>query len=222
MGKARGVSKRRRKAGSFHYKTSKKLKRQRLRELRKCGPVNCDIIRNAWDQKKSLKNNMKNMGLSENPNSLLNGPKFHEKFKNANKEDDYSNNIALRVHQMLKAKQKRLNKLKKLNQFDVEMVDTNDNNENIKKKTVAEKLTEMAEKPRIKNFRFGPDQVKFCIYMIEKYGNDYEAMARDKINYYQESAGQIRAKINKFLKIPTNRNVYEKVKQLCNEKLNLE
>lgn len=217
MGKAKGVSKRRRKAGSFHYKTSKKLKRQRLRELRKCGPVNCDIIRNAWDQKKSLKNNMKNMGLSEDPNRLLSEPKFYEKFKNVNKEDDYSNNIALRLHQMLKQKQSRSNKLKKLNQFDVEMIDSDNN----KEKTVAEKLSEMAEKPRNKNFRFGPDQVKFCIYMIEKYGDDYEGMARDKINYYQESAGQIRAKINKFLKIPTNRNVYEKVKQLCNEKLNL-
>ncbi|OTF74388.1 nucleolar protein 16-like protein, partial [Euroglyphus maynei] len=93
MGKARGVSRRRRKAGSFHYKRSNKLKRQRLRELRKCGSINCDAIRESWDQKKSLISNMKNMGLAEDPNKLLSGVKFHEKYKNPALNNDRQESI---------------------------------------------------------------------------------------------------------------------------------
>ena len=82
MGKASGVSRRRLKAGSFHYRHNNKLKRQRLRVLRKCNTINCDAIRQSWDDKKSLINNMKNMGLAEDPNKLLSDVKFHEKYKN--------------------------------------------------------------------------------------------------------------------------------------------
>lgn len=38
-------------------------------------------------------------------------------------------------------------------------------------------------------------------------------MARDKRNYYQESAGQIREKIKKFKQIPVNYNAYKLAKE---------
>ncbi len=37
---------------------------------------------------------------------------------------------------------------------------------------------------------------------------------RDKMNYYQESAGQIKQKINKFKSIPSQWNAYTKAKQM--------
>ncbi|KAF7490307.1 Nucleolar protein 16 [Sarcoptes scabiei] len=202
MGKARAVSKRRRKAGSFHYKRRSKLKRQRQKELRKCGPMNCDLIRESWNEQKSLKTNMKNLGLSEDPNKLLNGPCFYEKFKNKSQEN-VQDNIVLRLHERLKKKKlrdtKRLLRKKASNEI----------------ATVADKLSELASKPSMKNFKFGPEQIKFCSYMLEKYGDDYESMARDQRNFYQESPGQIRTKIKKFLSIDSNRRIYENAKQIC-------
>lgn len=38
-------------------------------------------------------------------------------------------------------------------------------------------------------------------YYIGKYGDNYEAMARDKKNVYQDSPGQLRYKIKKYIKI---------------------
>ncbi|CAI9717750.1 Hypothetical predicted protein [Octopus vulgaris] len=42
------------------------------------------------------------------------------------------------------------------------------------------------------------EDVKYCILMMEKYGEDYEKMARDYRNYYQDTPNQIKKKINKF------------------------
>nr|XP_027203489.1 nucleolar protein 16-like [Dermatophagoides pteronyssinus] len=217
MGKARGVSKRRKKAGSFHYKRSNKLKRQRLKELRKGGSINCDAVRQSWDPKKSLIKNMKTMGLAEDPNKLLSDVKFYEKFKNPALNNDRNESIVQRLHRKLERNhQKTLKKkMKKSNEFAVENVAEKSTTTTTKTTSVAEKLAEIASQPATKNFRFSPDQIKFCAYMIEKYGEDYDAMCRDKRNYYQESAGQIRSKIRKFLSIPSHRNVYEMAKKIC-------
>lgn len=222
MGKARAVSKRRRKAGSFHYKRRSKLKRQRQKELRKCGPMNCDLIRESWNEQKSLKTNMKNLGLSEDPNKLLNGPCFYEKFKNKSQEN-VQDNIVLRLHERLKKKKlrdtKRLLRKKASSKNDAndddEPMNVDDENDPDEIATVADKLSELASKPSMKNFKFGPEQIKFCSYMLEKYGDDYESMARDQRNFYQESPGQIRTKIKKFLSIDSNRRIYENAKQIC-------
>lgn len=39
---------------------------------------------------------------------------------------------------------------------------------------------------------------RFCIYMLEKYAENYESMERDYKNYYQLTAAQIRRKIELF------------------------
>ncbi|CAJ0581924.1 unnamed protein product, partial [Mesorhabditis spiculigera] len=37
--------------------------------------------------------------------------------------------------------------------------------------------------------------VQFCIYMLERHGDDYEAMSRDKKNLFQETPKQIQKKL---------------------------
>jgi hypothetical protein len=37
-----------------------------------------------------------------------------------------------------------------------------------------------------------------CIYMIEKYGEDYKKMCRDHKNYYQDTPAQLKRRINTF------------------------
>jgi hypothetical protein len=140
------------------------------------------------------------MGLSVNPNKTLSIPNMYEEIESINKKS-------------------KSNKTKK--------------GKNQKSKVVTD-LEAIANKPQDKNFRFGPETIKFCVYMIEKYGNDYKvfkmffnysmflisinfilkAMMRDKKNYYQESVGQIKQKINKFKSIPEQWNAYIKAKQM--------
>lgn len=76
---------------------------------------------------------------------------------------------------------------------------------NSKKKTVTSEyvksLEREANRPTKKKFKFGKEMCKELEYYIQKYGDDYQAMARDKKNIYQDSPGQLRYKINKYIKI---------------------
>lgn len=219
MGKARGVARRRRKAKSQRYVRSKKLKQVRKRELRKGGSITNDVVRAAWDDQKSLKANLSSMGLSHDPNKLLSGPRLVDKWSRTSTNDDSGTNMVLRMHQRLKQKRQKslIKKTKKLKRNDQESMLIDEEEESPETETVADKLATMALQPSAKNFRFGPENIKFCAYMIEKYDNDYESMSRDKLNRYQESAGQIRAKIRKFLSIDSHRRAFEMARDACDE-----
>lgn len=81
--------------------------------------------------------------------------------------------------------------------------DPNKKEKNIKKKPTEfiAKLEKEANKPVKKKFKFGKVMCEELDYYIEKYGDDYESMARDKRNIYQDSPGQLRYKIKKYQKI---------------------
>lgn len=64
-----------------------------------------------------------------------------------------------------------------------------------------QELEKEANKPKKQKFKFGKVMCKELEYYINKYGEDYESMARDKKNVYQDSPGQLRYKIKKYLKI---------------------
>lgn len=73
-----------------------------------------------------------------------------------------------------------------------------------KKQVISEFVQELerkANKPQKKNFKFGKVMCAELEYYINKYEDDYEAMARDKKNIYQDSPGQLRYKIKKYIKI---------------------
>ena len=63
-------------------------------------------------------------------------------------------------------------------------------------------------------FRFTPTQVSLITYMMDKHGEDWEAMARDNKNHYQETAAKLRGMIRKFISIPEHYVVYCKEKGL--------
>lgn len=52
-----------------------------------------------------------------------------------------------------------------------------------------------------KRFKFSKRMCDELEYYVNKYGDDYQAMARDKKNIYQDSPGQLRYKISKHLKL---------------------
>lgn len=76
------------------------------------------------------------------------------------------------------------------------------------KKYIAEALEQEAKAPRVKRFRLPNSQVDWITYLMDKYGTDYKAMARDKKNYNQETWKQLRAKIKRFQSIPEQYSKY--------------
>lgn len=78
------------------------------------------------------------------------------------------------------------------------------------KSFVMEQLEKDAKAPRVRKLRLPNSQVEWLTYLLNKYGSDYKAMARDKKNYYQETWKQIRAKIKQFRGIPEQFEEYLK------------
>lgn len=64
--------------------------------------------------------------------------------------------------------------------------------------------------------------MEFITYLLDKYGHDYKAMARDKKNYYQETWKQLRAKIKMFMGIPQQYGEYLNSKGLLDKEENEE
>lgn len=63
---------------------------------------------------------------------------------------------------------------------------------------VVGELQSIADLPTKKRERISEPMVEYCIYMMDKYGDDFKAMARDIKNYYQDTPKQIRKKITWF------------------------
>ncbi|KAI4471087.1 hypothetical protein MML48_1g21880 [Holotrichia oblita] len=74
------------------------------------------------------------------------------------------------------------------------------------------KLEKDAKAPRVKLFRLPKGQVEWITYLMDKYGNDFKAMVKDKRNYNQETWKQLRAKIKRFKSIPEQYSEYIKNK----------
>ncbi|KAK9496405.1 hypothetical protein O3M35_013308 [Rhynocoris fuscipes] len=77
------------------------------------------------------------------------------------------------------------------------------------KKSVVEKMETDAKAPRVKNFQLPKTQVLELTKFMDKYGEDYKSMAKDrKLNYMQQTWKQIRQRINRFKSIPEQYNEY--------------
>ncbi|XP_067936716.1 nucleolar protein 16-like isoform X2 [Watersipora subatra] len=81
------------------------------------------------------------------------------------------------------------------------------------KKAVRKELEYKASLPENVKLRLSEPDTQYVIYMMENYGEDYKAMARDKKNYYQDTPKQIRKKILKFQKIPELFDAYKLMKE---------
>lgn len=81
---------------------------------------------------------------------------------------------------------------------------------NLSKKVVAEKLLQDAKAPRIKGLRLPGSVVEWVTYLMDTYGSDYKAMARDKKNRDQETWKQLRRTIKLFKSIEEQYSQYLK------------
>ena len=140
-------------------------------------------MRSQWDDHKTVKQNLQDMGLAYDPNKILSVPSTR-------------NNLGLPS---------------------LELMDIDHKPSSKKGKKLVDDLQEDAEKSSKKKkktpIKLGTEVSKFVVYMMEKHGDDFEAMQRDKKNIYQYSAGQIKGLIKKFLSNPINRNAYMRAQE---------
>ncbi|CAB3227037.1 unnamed protein product [Arctia plantaginis] len=175
-----------------------KLNRKRMHiKQRSTGDVNCKPLKDAWDFKKSTLRNMKEMGLASDPNKVIKIPNFkQEKVKIAkkivNEDESDDDDVEEEIVQL------------------------------VPKKEIVEILEKEARAPRQRRFMLPKGQVEFITYLLDKYGHDYKAMAKDKKNYYQETWKQLRAKVKTFMGIPKQYSEYLASKGLLDKEDNEE
>ncbi|XP_063534666.1 nucleolar protein 16 [Cydia strobilella] len=171
-----------------------KLNRKRMHlKQRSTGQVNCTTLKEAWDMKKSTLRNLKEMGLANDPNKAIKIPNY---------------------------KQEQLKRAKKIvNQEESSESEEDTEVKIIPKKEVVERLEKEARAPRERRFMLPKGQVEYLTYLLDKYGHDYKAMARDKKNFYQETWKQIRAKIKTFMGIPKQYGEYLKARGLLDKEI---
>ncbi|XP_072026071.1 nucleolar protein 16-like [Amphiura filiformis] len=165
----RGVKKQNKKYG---YNVNR---RKQWKKARKMPTVKCEQLKNAWDQHKSVHQNLMDMGVASDPNKVLRIPKVHE----------------------VMAPQP----IEKMD------VDKPDKSKPLKPHVIDEMMQE-ASLPYAKRMKLSDPMVKYCIHLMDKYGEDYKAMARDKKNYYQDTPKQIKKKIALFKQMPEQYKKY--------------
>jgi len=124
--------------------------------------VDCQAMKEVWDTRVSLKENMTNMGVAFDANNVV--PK-------------------------ISSKQKMVKEMKKKKGLEV---DENEVDGVKRKTEVVAKLENEAKFEAKQTFRFTATQVQLITYMMDKHGEDWSAMARDPKNHYQETAAKLR------------------------------
>ncbi|XP_071947974.1 nucleolar protein 16-like [Antedon mediterranea] len=181
------ANKRTRNRKKFNYNVNR---RKKWKKMTKQPTILCEQIKKNWDPKKTVKNNMKDMGLSYDPNESVPMPKTKDVMKPKHLKE--SEQMDVDNQQMRKKKKTDPTKLHVVEELeDISKLPTNPKN----------------------TIRLSVPVVQRCVYMLDKYGEDYKAMARDKKNYYQETPKQIKQTINLFKKIPSQYNEYLKSKE---------
>ncbi|KYM99575.1 Nucleolar protein 16, partial [Cyphomyrmex costatus] len=140
-----------------------------------------DQIKEEWKNTHSTRVNLKEMGLAYDANKAV---------------------------QIPNVKRQMLKDAKRIVTGNEDLSDHENEEVTARKSYVMEKLEVEAKAPRERLFKLPNGQAQFLTYLIKKYGEDYEAMSRDKKNHYQLTWKQIRAKIKMFKGIPEQYNTF--------------
>ncbi|KAF6198886.1 hypothetical protein GE061_006909 [Apolygus lucorum] len=155
---------------TYKYNVNRKRMKNRMK---KRPAITCEQMKGEWDSRKSVKENLRQMGLTSDVNATIKIP--------TDRPDEL---------------------------MAVESLP------DPKKTHVAMELEADAKAPRQKNFCLPNSQVFWLTKLIDKYGEDYQAMSRDrKMNAFQETWKQLRQKIKTFKNIPEQWNAYLEKKE---------
>merc|ERR1719430_2348935 len=171
-----GLKKLKRKKTYNYGRNRSRVRKQQEKTNKFNVKVDCQAMKEVWDNRKSLKENLATMGVAVDANSVL--PK-------------------------ISAKKKMIDEMKKL-----KGIEMSEQEEGKEKTDVVKKLEEEAKFVAKQTFRFTPTQVQLITYMMDRHGEDWEAMARDPKNHYQETPAKLRGMVTKFISIPEHYAVY--------------
>ena len=173
---------------TYDYARNRKRVRQKLEKTSKFNvKVGCKVVRDAWDHRVSVRENMSSMGIVLNASDVM---------------------------PVSGTKKKLVDDMKKLKNVSVEEETEAVAESTITKPEVLAKLSEEANVPVKQNFRFTTSQVQLITHMMDKHGTDYKAMARDPRNHFQETPAKLRGMIRKFISIPEHYAPYCKERGL--------
>ncbi|GAB6023317.1 Nucleolar protein 16 [Chamberlinius hualienensis] len=144
--------------------------RRRLwKNSKKLPHIKCDAVREAWERGKGVAKNLQEMGLVADPNKIDRIPS---------------------AKLLLKQSVQNIN--------DEPSTERKSSKNKLRKGFVVDALVEEASKPRDTTFHVSNEIGYFVNYMVDRYGDDYKAMARDPRNHYQETPKQIKRKIDDY------------------------
>merc|ERR1712071_164367 len=166
------------------HKTQSQRRRDAAKKRKGLKNFGSKHVKDAWDAKKSMSQNLKDIGLSVDPNKSVPIKTLRQQ-------------VAERIE-------------REANDGEVEVLPSGQDAV-VAKPEVIEAL-EKNSKSKSK-FKINDDTAQFCIYMIELYGDDYTAMSRDKRNFYQDTGSQIRRKIASFKRTTDQWNEYQQMKE---------
>ncbi|KAI1728968.1 ribosome biogenesis protein nop16 domain-containing protein [Ditylenchus destructor] len=167
-----------RNAKSASRKDNKRFKK------RQKATVQNKILEENWSDRKTVQQNIQDMGLAYDPNKLIGLSISQNAVENEMEVEDLS--VARAAGSV--GRQKRNIPGKIVDQIE----------------SAAENATK--EQQQKSEHRISKDDVKFCSRMIEKHGLNYKAMARDSENIWQHSPKQIQRKIKAFKKSSVFKN----------------
>lgn len=151
------------------------INRKRLdKKLKKLPTINCDAVREAWDEKKSLAQNLSSMGLVSDSNA-------DGGFRIPSLKDQMKQHLG-------EGEGEEVEQEEPVNSHVVKSLENQAREDFKKKKETAHPLP--------------PEMFRKLCKFIDKHGEDYEAMAKDHTNYYQETPKQLKKQIERLKNIP--------------------
>lgn len=145
---------------------------------RRAPQISRGILSKQWEKDKTLQENYQELGLSRNVNEI-GSRKLRKEVNRVAVEMDIDEIEDNKVFEKL-----------------LKSMEENENEEKPKKKNA---LFENIKPEVKKEHHQSAQEIEFVKDLIEKYGNDYGKMAKDKLNVHQFTINQIKKKCIKYL-----------------------
>ena len=168
-----------RKRKTYNYgRNRQRVRKQQERTTKFNVKVDCKAMKDEWDHRFSVRENMASMGVVFQAKEIM--PLAGSK----------------------KTLVKKMKKQKNINVTDEKKAEVT------KPEVLERIVDDAASVPVKQSFRFTATQVQLITHMMKKHGTDYKAMARDPKNHYQETPAKLKGMISKFISIPEQYAVY--------------
>ncbi|VDN04568.1 unnamed protein product [Thelazia callipaeda] len=172
-----------------YSRNAAQAKKKAIKRKKAMGGLKCTQMSLSWDKNLTIKQNMKAMGLAYDANKI-----FSLRPNVTNNECEGMEMDEAKAHGSVHSQLKRLQS-HKLGSKTMSKATT--------VVSALEKEVKEAKKGRRKQihkrtFRVPARDIQFCVYMMQKYGDDYKKMSYDARNIYQYTPKQIQRKIDIF------------------------